>query len=186
MKTIDISDWHDFQIINIFDIKSPATRSTKTYTEGNTPFVSSKSINNGVDSYLEPKANETLEKGNCISVSPLDGSAFYQENDFLARGGAGSAISLLYNDNLTKYNALFICSIIKKSASKFDYNDALNGKNLAKLSIKLPIQYNKDGSMVLDNKNNPTPNWKYMNDYMKKIEEKAKNKVHLLKEIFDV
>ena len=125
MNKVDISDWKDFQISRLFRISSPASRSIKTYNEGDVPYVSSGSINNGIISYLEPNEDEELEKGNCITVSPLDGSSFYQEDDFLGRGGAGSAISLLYNDNLTRYNALFICTVIKIMAQKFDYNDAL-------------------------------------------------------------
>ena len=51
---------------------------------------------------------EILDKGNCITVSPVDGSAFYQEKDFLGRGGAGSSIILLYNENLNKYNGYLL------------------------------------------------------------------------------
>lgn len=105
-------NWKEFEISRLFTIKSPAARTIKSYSEGKTPYVSSGSFNNGIVSYLEPMADEKIEKGQCITVSPLDGSAFFQEEDFLGRGGAGSAISLLYNLNLTRYNALFICTIV--------------------------------------------------------------------------
>lgn len=90
-------NWKEFEISRLFTIKSPAARTIKSYSEGKTPYVSSGSFNNGIVSYLEPMADEKIEKGQCITVSPLDGSAFFQEEDFLGRGGAGSAISLLYN-----------------------------------------------------------------------------------------
>lgn len=107
MNSIDVSEWKEFELSRLFDIKSPAARIMSTYNEGEVPYVSSSGTNNGIISYLEPKENEELEKGNCISVSPLEGTpAFYQEDDFLGRGGAGSAVSLLYNDNLNKNNAL--------------------------------------------------------------------------------
>lgn len=143
-------NWKEFEISRLFTIKSPAARTIKSYSEGKTPYVSSGSFNNGIVSYLEPMADEKIEKGQCITVSPLDGSAFFQEEDFLGRGGAGSAISLLYNLNLTRYNALFICTIIKIMAEKFGYNDALTSDNLRKLRIKLPIEYKEDGSRVYD------------------------------------
>ena len=124
---MNYNEWIEFEVSRLFTIKSPASRSIKTYTEGTVPYVSSGGVNNGIISYLEPKENEELEKGNCITVSPLEGTpAFFQDTDFLGRGGAGSAISMLYNDNLTKYNALFICTIIKICATKFYIKTYIN------------------------------------------------------------
>ena len=72
MNKVNILDWKEFQISRLFKISSPASRSIKTYNEGDVPYVSSGSINNGIISYLEPNKDEDLEKGNCITVSPLD------------------------------------------------------------------------------------------------------------------
>lgn len=172
----------------LFVIKSPAARSIKTYNEGEIPYVSSGSINNGIISFLEPKEDEKLEKGNCITVSPLDGSSFYQEDDFLGRGGAGSAISMLYNQNLSKYSGLFICTIIKISAKKFDYSDALTGDNLNNLLIKLPVLHSDDGSIYIDDTKKYSdygyiPDWQYMSQYMENIEAKAQNRIDLLRDM---
>ena len=171
---IKIDDWQEFEVSKLFTIKAPSKRSIKTYEEGPIPYISSSGTNNGVVSYLKPQKNEILEKGNCITVSPLDGSSFYQEYDFLGRGGAGSAISMLYNKNITKYNALFISTIIKNSAKKYDYNDAFTSDNLKFLKIKLPLLYNKDDSYFIDKEKKYSnqgfvPDWEYMEKYMKNI-----------------
>ena len=188
MNKIEITAWQDFIISKLFLIKSPATRSMKSYNDGEVPYVSSGSVNNGIASYLEPKEDEELEKGNCITVSPLDGASFFQEDDFLGRGGAGSAISMLYNENLSKYNGLFICTVIKIAAQKFDYSDALTGDNLSNLVIKLPVLHNDDDSIYIDSEKKYSedgyiPDWKYMSDYMKSIEPKAQNRIDLIKSI---
>ena len=172
----------------MFRIGSPASRSIKTYNEGDVPYVSSGSVNNGIISYLEPNEGEDLEKGNCITVSPLDGSSFYQEDDFLGRGGAGSAISLLYNDNLSKYNALFICTVIKIMAQKFDYSDALTSDNLKTLKIILPAQQDKNGEFAIDATKQYSdegfiPDWNYMGLYMEKIEKKAQKRIDILNKL---
>lgn len=185
---INYNEWIEFEISRLFTIKPPAPRTIKTYNEGLVPYVSSGGINNGIISYLEPKENEELEKGNCITISPLEGTpAFYQEIDFLGRGGAGSAISMLYNDNLSKYNALFICTIIKICATKFDYSDAFTSDNLKNLKIPLPAKKNNNGSLYINkdlnyNDNGNVPDWDYMNDYMKDIEKKAQRRINILKE----
>lgn len=188
MKTIDVSDWKEFVISRMFRIETPASRTMKSYNEGDIPYVSSGAVNNGIVSYLEPMDNEQLEKGKCITVSPLDGTSFYQEEDFLGRGGAGSAISMLYNENLTKYNALFICTVIKIIAQKFDYSDALTSDNLKNLAIKLPALHDKKGAFVIDEKKEYSdegylPDWEYMGEFMKAIEPKAQDRIDLLKSI---
>lgn len=182
---IDSTDWFEFQISKLFKKESPSPRKISQYTEGEVPYVSSGAINNGVVSYLEPKNEDDIEKGNCLTVSPLDGTTFYQKKDFLGRGGAGSAISLLYCDRLNKYNALFIATVIKLASDRFDYNDALTGKNLDNLKIKLPILRKGDGTPDIDpekefDETGYIPDWEYMEKTMKEIEKKAQKKIDLL------
>lgn len=162
-KKVDTREWGEFRVGELFDIKHPAARSEKKYCEGEINYVSSGAFNNGVANKLMPLPNELLDRGGCITVSPLNGSSFYQEEDFLGRGGSGASISILYNSHLNRNNALFICSVIRSSANGFGYTDLLNGENLKSLTIKLP----KDKTSQ--------PDWAYMEEYMRKVEEKAKN-----------
>lgn len=165
-KKVDTREWGEFQVGELFDIKHPAARSEKKYCEGEINYVSSGAFNNGVANKLMPLPNELLDRGGCITVSPLDGSSFYQEEDFLGRGGSGASISILYNSHLNKNNALFICSVIRSSANGFGYTDLLNGENLKSLTIKLPVD--KTGQ----------PDWAYMEEYMRKVEERVKKTIN--------
>ena len=161
-KKVDTREWGEFRVGELFDIKHPAARSEKKYCEGEINYVSSGAFNNGVANKLMPLPNELLDRGGCITVSPLDGSSFYQEEDFLGRGGSGASISILYNSHLNRNNALFICSVIRSSANGFGYTDLLNGENLKSLTIKIPVD--KTGQ----------PDWAYMEEYMRKVEERVK------------
>lgn len=60
LNKVDINAWKGFVISRLFEIKSPAERSIKTYNSGNVPYVSSGKMNNGIISYLEPKDEEEL------------------------------------------------------------------------------------------------------------------------------
>ena len=158
MKKIDIDKWKEFQIDTLFQISRPSSRSIKKYDDGDVPFVSSGNFNNGVDSYKKPLDNDVLDKGNCITVSPVDGSNFYQEIDFLGRGGGGSSIILLYNDNLNKMNGLFLASVINKTLKRlYEYNDMGSSESIKKEKIKLPV------------KENGNPNWEYMENFIKRL-----------------
>ena len=158
MKQIDTKQWKEFIIKDLFTVKRPSARSQANYNDGDIPFVASGNFNNGVLKYLEPKKGEILDAGNCITVSPIDGSSFYQEDDFLGRGGAGSSIILLYNPNLNLYNGYFIATEIRTVCRKYAYSDMANKDTIGAEKIKLPV----------DETGNP--DFSYMESYMKNLE----------------
>ena len=158
MKKINTNDWKEFVISELFEISRPIARSQAKYTEGNVPFVASGNYNNGIVKWCMPKEDEVLDLGNCITVSPLDGSAFYQKENFLGRGGAGSAILMLRNDELTELSGLFIASVIRNALTKYSYSDQLNSQTIADETIWLPIVRNTE-----------KPDYMHMEKYMQKI-----------------
>ena len=95
----------------------------------------------------------------CISIDPIGGKSFFHEYDFVGRGGAGSAINLLYNNALDEYSGLFICKMLESSSfSKASYGIQLNGDRLKNLKLLLPAD--KNGNL----------NWQYMSNFIKKLE----------------
>ena len=161
--------WKKFLICGkggFFELIQPKPRRLTDYiNDGIVPFVASGAFNNGIEKYVE--TNEVLEIGNCISVSAIGGFSFYQDKGFIGRGGAGSAIKLLYNDNLNEKNALFICSVLQKTLSKYDYSTMISGTKLEKEFIYLPT--------TKDNK----PDWEYMEDFVDKTYKQLKKWVEI-------
>ena len=158
MSKIDTSKWEYFKIRSLFIVKRPAARSQSKYDDGDVPFVASGNYNNGVLKYLCPKDGETLDKGNCITISPIDGSAFYQKDDFLGRGGAGSSVIMLYNDSMNEYIGCFMATVIRTACNKYYYSDMANKDVIAEETIKLPVDENHQ------------PDFSYMEEYMKNRE----------------
>ncbi len=168
---VDTSEWQDFRIGDLFEISRPVARSQAKYEDGNVPFVASGNFNNGVTKWCAPKDGEVLDAGNCITVSPLDGSAFYQAMSFLGRGGAGSAILMLRNISLTELSGLFISSVIRRSLTKYTYSDQLNSKTIEDESIRLPVDASGE------------PDWAYMDEYMLNIMNNANSSINKLRKI---
>lgn len=162
MAKIDTSGWKEFKIGKLFEIRRPVARSQAKYEDGNVPFVASGNFNNGVTKWCKPRDDEVLDAGNCITVSPIDGSAFYQAKPFLGRGGAGSAILMLHNAGLTELSGLFVSSVIRQSLTKYTYSDQLNSKTIEDEMIRLPVDASGE------------PNWAYMDEYMSGVMEEAK------------
>lgn len=156
---ISLDSWQEFSLTQLFGKpEKPKKRSIQKYESGETPYVTSSKYNNGVINYLAPKNKDNIEKGKCITVNPLDATSFWQEEDFLARGGGGSSIFIFRNPNLNKYNAFFICTILRKKLS-VEYNDMANSKTFNN-TILLPASADKDGE----------PDWQYMEKFIKNKE----------------
>lgn len=153
MIKIDISTWKCFVVADLFQIERPNARIATELKAGNIPFVASGNYNNGIEKYVE--SAEELDRGNCITVSPVDGSAFYQPNDFLGRGGAGSSIVILRNPYLNQYNGLFICSILSKICGKYNYSNMGSASKIKNEVVCLPCTKTGD------------PDWEYMETYIK-------------------
>ena len=133
-------EWKLFRIGDLFTVKRPAARNRDDYSEGNIPFVASGAVNNGVMKCCNPKDDgEILDAGNCITVSPVDGSSFYQPSAFLGRGGAGSSILMLYNEDLNEYSGHFLSVMIYQTCSKYTYGHMGNTDSIRREFVQLPV-----------------------------------------------
>ena len=150
--------WKAFLIGDLFEVKRPKPRSEKQYQDGKVPFIASGNANNGAIRLCAPKESESLESGNCITVSPVDGSAFYQGVDFLGRGGAGSSILLLYNSSINRHSGLFIARMVQTACSKYCYGKMGSQETIKREKIMLPAC--SDGR----------PDYAFMESYVKERE----------------
>ena len=155
---LNIDHWGEFKISDIYEhIEHPVARSKKHYESGNIPFIASGAINNGIDCYLAPKNKQDIDKGNCLTISPVDGSCFYQPNDFLGRGGGGSAISILRtNKALSQATHVFLASIISHTLKEqYSFGNMGNTQKIKDTIIKLPIDAKGE------------PDWEYMDNQVR-------------------
>lgn len=157
---LNIDHWGEFKISDIYEhIEHPVARSKKHYESGNIPFIASGAINNGIDCYLAPKNKQDIDKGNCLTISPVDGSCFYQPNDFLGRGGGGSAISILRtNKFLSQATHVFLASIISHTLKEqYSFGNMGNTQKIKDTIIKLPIDAKGE------------PDWEYMDNQVRHL-----------------
>lgn len=124
---------------------------------GDIPFVASGAMNNGVMKCCKTCEGEQLDAGNCITVSPVDGSSFYQPMDFLGRGGAGSSILMLRNNGLNLFRGEFMARMIQQTCSKYNYGHMGNKDSIKRERVMLPID--EDGK----------PDYAYMEQYAKNM-----------------
>lgn len=156
MKSLEELNWKQFHIGDVFSVERPAARNKDNYEHGDVPFVASGAVNNGVLKCCQPKNDETLDKRNCITVSPVDGSTFYQAFDFLGRGGAGSFVLLLRSPQNELLSGQFVSRMISQTCSKYTYGHMGSKESIKREIIQLPAY--PDCS----------PDYQYMADYVER------------------
>lgn len=155
IPALNEKEWCEFRIGELFEVSRPAARNKENYQPGKVPFVASGSVNNGVMKFCEPIENDRLDDGCCITVSPVDGSTFFQPMDFLGRGGAGSSILILRCNCLNLYRGQFMARAIQKTCSKYTYGHMGNKDGIKRERIMLPVTDSGD------------PDYEYMEQYVK-------------------
>lgn len=170
---IDISNWGNFRVGDLFKIKrSKNNIKFERCNAGSTPLISAGNENNGIVGYINKEDFEVFP-ANSITVN-IFGKAFVQTKDFCASAN----VLMIRNEHLTKNIGLFIAAILSKKHSKYNYNDQISRDKLFNETISLPIT--SEG----------TPDFDYMENYMKNIEdctnniiEQAKKKIQEAKRI---
>ena len=143
----------EFYLNELFEIKKSSNINYIDVTLGDDlNYVSRTAYNNGVQCKIL-NSGYVVNKPNCIIIGGESASVFYQDKPFIT----GNNITLLYNENLNKYNGLYMTCIISQNKFKYSYGRAFNKKNIENTIVKIPVK--SDGS----------PNWKYMEEYIKSL-----------------
>lgn len=145
--------WADFPLSDIFSFIQRGKRlKNEDHVPGVIPYVSSTSMNNGVDDFVTPD-DKCRVFSNCISLanSGSVGCAFYEPFSFVA----SDHVTCLKSDGFSPYVYLFLATVIRKQAGNFNFNREIKDIRLKKIHIMLPVD------------SNGNPDFEFMNDYMK-------------------
>lgn len=112
------------------------------------PYVSSSTMNNGVDGFIGNKENIRKFK-NCLSLanSGSVGSCFYESFTFIA----SDHITHLKNKKYGKHIYLYIGTILNRLSEKYNFNREINDERIKREKIVLPTINNKIDFDYMDN-----------------------------------
>ena len=161
MNKLDTSKWKYFEVSELFKrIEATKGSTTDELIHGNgVPYIAAKKDDNGFDGMYEYDSSFVSE-GNCIVFINIgEGSAgysLYQDKLFIGMNGKTTCG---YNENLNKYNALFLVTILDKERYRYSYGRSYSGERLLKTKIKLPST------------STGFPDWGFMENFVKNIYE---------------
>ena len=168
---LDINEWKDFYLSDVFTRIEPGKVSQAYQLEEgiDIPYLGAKKDDNGIMAWCA--ANDELKSdGNCV-VLICDGQgsvglANYMESDFLGTVN----LMLCYNDNhLNQYTGLFLATIISQERPKYSFGRKWK-THISDTLIMLP--QTKAG----------TPDWEFMEQYIKSLKYKPLTTSNLSRE----
>lgn len=156
-------EWKEFNFNDVFRKIQRGRRLKKDdHIDGDVPYISSTSLNNGIDRFIGNEDKVRKFKNNItIANSGSVGSCFYHDYEYIA----SDHVTSLTLDKGDKYIYLFMSTIVKRLEEKYSFNREINDKRIRNERFILPI----------DEYGNP--HWKYMSEFMKKLESENLQKV---------
>jgi len=150
---LDTNNWQAFTFDRLFRLFKGKRLTKAQMHEGETPYISSSSFNNGVDAYISEEPN-FKKKFLTFACYGSIGEVFYHPYDAWVSDNCN--VMYLKNYNLNVYIAIFLIGVIKKEKYRFSYGFTGKLQTLKKLKIKLP---SKEGQ----------PDFEFMESYIKSL-----------------
>lgn len=191
---LDISEWKEFKVSTIFSIYNGKgiTKEEIEEHEGSFTVVQSGEENNGVlgkiDRQYCKEMNYTFSDRACLTVARSGSAGFVSFQKEGCVVGDSAKILLLDEEIASTEIYVFLQTILNKNRFKYAYGRKVTETKYMNDIIKLPIQYNENGTPYIDiNKKycgaGYVPDWKWMEEYIKSLHYKpltTKNqKLHL-------
>ena len=157
MSKIDTSSWKEFKLSELFEAERGRVKSLQKQAEGPTPVISAGASTEGITEYKDAIT---------VSCNGACGATFYHPYEFNITGDA-CVLKCKYDlsENVKQYIACMLNGLLTR---KYSYGDKCSPTKILDEVIKLPAIETYE------------PDWQYMEDYMRKIEEKVKATVDIL------
>lgn len=159
---IDFTSWEYFPLTGVgglFDIENCKCKNASDLLDGDDiEYIGARKSDLGVMNSVAFNDDLTT-KGNCI-IFICDGQGSVGFSNYIDHDFIGSTtLSVGRNINLNKYNALFIVAILDKERYRYSFGRKYR-TNIPKSKILLPYK-------IVNN--TKTPDWEYMESYIKSL-----------------
>lgn len=173
MKRIDISNWKEFKIGDLFEIKPSKHYSLLNKDLFVENWINHVIVNSSFNNWIWWYTNlETTEMGNAITFSDTTNadSIFYQKSSFVGYPHIQVVRPKSFINKWTKKSLLFFAILFKKSAwlMNYDYVNKFTRSGALQLKIYLPTTSSWE------------PDWDYMENYIKELETRERESILLI------
>ncbi len=187
---LDGKRWEMFCFSDVFVIKNGFyNKKPEGDGEGTIPFLGAVDNSNGVTEYYTIEEIDSASKTGappnvsldkkifpknavCVTNNGSVGYAYFQSTEFTC----SHDVNALYQKDgeFNEYTGLFIATVIMHDRYRWDYGRKWRPKRMVYSELKLPIVQDENGEAVIDakkrySKDGYIPDWKYMEQFIKKL-----------------
>ena len=171
MHKIDTSNWGEFPLVGangLFRIEKGTRLRKADMREGDIRFIGATAFNNGITNRISNEGKLHPANTMTVSYNGSVGETFYQDDPFWA----SDDVNVLYpNFALNRHIALFLIPLIRRCGVGYEFSEKWKLEDMNRSTISLPVCC--DGS----------PDWKYIESFMRKIEKRAIAQLEILSAI---
>ena len=153
-------EWGEFSLRDLFTFERGNQNNISACEAGEIPLVSAKKIDNGVKAFISDNGKRLFE-GHILTLNNDGdggvGIAYYQANKMALDTHVTALIPII---PINRSSLLFISKTITIQRDKFSHGYSLDNNRMKAQKIVLPIDENGE------------PNWTYMENFIKNIEQK--------------
>lgn len=162
-KKVDTREWGEFRVGELFDAERGKVKNIQPLTPGATPIIAAGAYNQGIagmydiDSAYKNRITVSCNGAGC-------GSTFYHPYEFNVNG---DAITLIEKKCMSDRAKQFVACILNATFTrKFSYEEKCSPQKALAEAMRLPMD--KTGQ----------PDWAYMEEYMRKVEERVQKTIN--------
>lgn len=164
-KKLKLTDreWREFCVGELFNMNiGYSIDGNKADRTGSIPYITRKESDNGVDGFIRDDERKMSVAFPVITIGNETAKPFVQVYPFFT----GTKVNILSpKDKVDTWALLFVATSIEQHKSKYSYSYTINSTRLRKQLILLPAA--SDG----------TPDWAFMEAYMREVEEELLSEV---------
>lgn len=156
IENLDAKEWKEFSISKLFTVKIGTSIDGNKIdkTSGETPYITRKESNNGLDGFIENEEIKMTKNYPVITIGNETAQPYVQQYPFYT----GTKVNVLTPiKDLSEYILFFISTCLRQQKSKYNYSFTINSTRLKKQTILLPINDKEE------------PDYEYMEQYIKNL-----------------
>ncbi|WP_281673255.1 restriction endonuclease subunit S [Staphylococcus auricularis] len=155
-------EWDNFKLGDIAYVNGGKDLPKYNRRPGNTPFIGSSALNNGITDFIDIKLSNTKVAKQCIGINRNGSVGYSFYHPYYAYYSGDTRFIKTVPKN--KYANLFLSEIIKNQRGKYAYGYKMGTQRIKKQIIKLPISNNQ-------------PDYNFMEQYMKRKENEILDRI---------